>query len=70
MRMMKGREISQSEEWENFRMHYDKLELPTGQLITAQQILTVIGLIEIGATTDLNTATRLYKYARALRNIM
>lgn len=38
--MTKGRELSSSETWVNFKMHYDRLELPTGQLVTAQQILT------------------------------
>ncbi|TOF96939.1 phage protein, partial [Vibrio parahaemolyticus] len=44
MRMTKGRELSPSEQWEHFKMHYDRLELPTGQLVTAQQILTGIAL--------------------------
>lgn len=70
MRMAKGRELSPSEQWENFKMHYDRLELPTGQLVTAQQVLTGIALLEIGALTDLEAAGRVLKYARALRNIM
>ncbi|EJE8676188.1 hypothetical protein M5236_004947 [Vibrio parahaemolyticus] len=32
MRMTKGRELSPSEQWEHFKMHYDRLELPTGQI--------------------------------------
>ncbi|WP_411197962.1 regulator [Vibrio sp. EA2] len=70
MRMVKGRELSSSQQWEYFRMHYDKLELPTGQLVTAQQVLTGIALLEIGSKTDLDTAGRVLKYARALKNIM
>ncbi|ELA4928379.1 phage protein [Vibrio vulnificus] len=70
MRMIKGRELSPSEQWEQFKMHYDRLELPTGQLVTAQQILTGIALLEIGALTDVNTAGQLLRYARALRDMM
>lgn len=51
-------------------MHYDRLELPTGQLVTAQQVLTGIALLEIGALTDLEAAGQVLKYARALKEIM
>ncbi|EJC6985519.1 regulator [Vibrio alginolyticus] len=70
MRMAKGRELSPSEQWESFKMHYDRLELPTGQLVTAQQILTGIALLDIGASADLNVARKLLKYARILRKLM
>ncbi|WP_079880935.1 regulator, partial [Vibrio parahaemolyticus] len=70
MRMTKGRELSPSEQWEHFKMHYDRLELPTGQLVTAQQVLTGIALLEIGALTDLEAAGRVLKYARALKDMM
>ncbi|WP_049537386.1 hypothetical protein [Vibrio harveyi] len=70
MRMTKGRELSSSEQWDHFKMHYDRLELPTGQLVTAQQILTGIALLELGAIDDLEISRRILKYARALKNIM
>ncbi|TOE65996.1 regulator [Vibrio parahaemolyticus] len=70
MRMAKGRELSSCERWENFRMHYDKLELPTGQMVTAQQVLTGIALIEIGAKGDLDITTLVLKYARVLKKMM
>ncbi|NIY86367.1 regulator [Vibrio campbellii] len=70
MRMTKGRELSSSEQWEDFKMHYDRLELPTGQLVTAQQVLTGIALLEIGALTDLEAAGQVLKYARALKDMM
>ncbi|EPQ8263075.1 regulator [Vibrio alginolyticus] len=70
MRMTKGKELSASEQWENFKMHYDRLELPTGQLVTAQQVLTGIALLEIAALDDLKTASHLLKYARALSKII
>ena len=70
MRMAKGRELSSSSNWEGFKMHYDKLELPTGQFITAQQILTGVALLEIGASTDLELCRKILKYARELRKMM
>lgn len=47
MRMTKGRELSISEDWEQFKMLYDKMELPTGQVVRPQQILAGIALLEI-----------------------
>ncbi|HCE2133031.1 phage protein [Vibrio parahaemolyticus] len=70
MRMTKGRELSAAEQWENFKMHYDRLELPTGQLVSAQQILTGIALLGIGALPDLEIASQILRYARALKDIM
>ncbi|ELB1136146.1 regulator [Vibrio parahaemolyticus] len=66
MRMAKGRELSPSEQWEHFKMHYDRLELPTGQLVTAQQILTGIALIEISSELELKTTRKLLKLARVI----
>ncbi|HGF5000407.1 TPA: regulator [Vibrio parahaemolyticus] len=66
MRMTKGRELSPSEQWAHFKMHYDRLELPTGQLVTAQQVLTGIALIEIGAEPDRRIMSKLLRYARVL----
>lgn len=51
-------------------MHHDKLELPTAQLITAQQVLTGIALLEVRALTDLEAAGQMLKYARALKDMM
>ncbi|MGI2788871.1 regulator [Vibrio fluvialis] len=70
MRMTKGRELSSSEQWKNFKMHQDRLELPTGKLVTAQQVLTGIALLEIGAASDHKLASRLLRYARVLKGIM
>ncbi|HHP0469409.1 TPA: phage protein [Vibrio harveyi] len=67
MRMNKGRELSSCEEWENFIMRHDRLELPTGQLVTAQQILIGIALLELGAPNDMKNAHLLLKYARKLK---
>ncbi|MDN3612831.1 phage protein [Vibrio gallaecicus] len=70
MRMAKGRELSASEDWEQFKMHYDKLETSTGQRVTPQQILAGIALLEIQSELEIRTSTYLIKVARALAKIM
>lgn len=66
MRMAKGRELGTSEDWKHFKIHYDKLELPTGKLVTAQQILLGIALLEIQSELELKTSSHLIKLARAI----
>ncbi|ELO5513051.1 phage protein [Vibrio vulnificus] len=69
MRMSKGRELSPCHSWEAFKMRHDKLELPTGQLVTAQEVLAGIALLEIASPDDVKTNSRLLKYARAISKI-
>ncbi|MEZ8672566.1 regulator [Vibrio cyclitrophicus] len=69
MRMSRGRELGGSDTWLNFKMHYDKLELPTGQLVTAQQVLLGVALLEIQSELELKTTTALLKYVRAIVRI-
>ncbi len=69
MRMSKGRELSPCDSWESFKMHYDKLELPTGKLVTAQEVLAGLALLEIAAPDDIKTKSKLLKYARAIGKI-
>lgn len=69
MRMVRGRELSTSIDWSAFKMHYDKLELPTGKCITAQELLAGIALLEIAAPSDVQTKSKLLKYARAISRI-
>ncbi|HAT8507668.1 TPA: regulator [Vibrio vulnificus] len=69
MRMSKGRELSPCDSWEAFQMRYDKLELPTGKLVTAQEILAGVALLEIAAPDDLRVNAKLLKYARAISKI-
>ncbi|MFH4776803.1 regulator [Vibrio alginolyticus] len=69
MRMTKGRELSSSEEWSYFKMHHNKLELPTGQLISAQELLTGIALLEIQSEIELKTTAKILKYVRILSKI-
>ncbi|ELV8717713.1 phage protein [Vibrio vulnificus] len=69
MRMSKGRELSPCDSWQAFKMRYDKLELPTGKLVTAQEILAGVALLEISAPDDVRTNRKLLKYARAISKI-
>ncbi|MFA0332196.1 phage protein [Vibrio cyclitrophicus] len=70
MRMAKGRELSASVDWKQFKMHYDKLETSTGQRVTPQQILAGIALLEIQSELEISTSTYLIRVARALAKIM
>ncbi|EGQ9938817.1 phage protein [Vibrio vulnificus] len=70
MRMSKGRELSACDSWQAFKMHNDKLELPTGRLVSAQEILAGIALLEISSPCDSKTTTSLLKYARAIAKIL
>ncbi|MDE1328591.1 regulator [Vibrio aestuarianus] len=69
MRMAKGRELSSCATWEQFKMHYNRMELPTGQLVTPQEILAGIALLEIEAINDVKTLSKLLKFARAISKI-
>ncbi|EKO3404977.1 phage protein [Vibrio fluvialis] len=69
MRMYSGRQLSDNEEWASFSMKRDKLLLPTGVLVSAQEILTGIALIEIKSPSEVNTMSKLLRFARAIANI-
>ncbi len=69
MRWSKGRIISSNNEWENFNMVMDKLDLPTGQRVSAQEVLAEIALLEIGSELELKTTSKLLKHVRAIANI-
>lgn len=55
-----------SDTWLNFKMHYDKLELPTGHRTTD---FAEVGLLEIQSELELKTTTVLLKYVRAIVRI-
>lgn len=44
-------------------MHHDRQELPTGQLVIAQQILTGIASLKLAVLTDIEVAGQMLKYA-------
>ncbi len=50
-------------------MHYNRMELPTGQLVTPQEILAGIALLEIEAVNDVKTLSKRLKFARAISKI-
>lgn len=70
MRIVRGRELGVTDEWKKFKIHYDKIELPTGQLISAQQMILGIALVEIQSELELKTSTKLLKYARILADLV
>ncbi len=67
--MAKGRELSISEDWEQFKILYDRMELPTGQIVRPQQILTEIALLGIQSELEIKTSTHLLGLARAIANM-
>ncbi|EPJ1366263.1 regulator [Vibrio fluvialis] len=69
MRMAKCRELSHLEAWQQFRMTQGRLELPTGEHVTPQQILTGIALLSVQSETELKTSTKLLHLARAISNL-
>ncbi|MBY8036396.1 regulator [Vibrio fluvialis] len=69
MKMAKGRELSHLPDWKNFKMIDRKLELPTGQKISAQEILTAVALLSINSELEIKISTKLLKIARALVKI-
>ncbi|MEF1253909.1 regulator [Vibrio sp. M260112] len=69
MRMQKRLELSCFSEWEGFVMRNNHLELPTGHIVTPQEILTGIALLEIQSELEINTTSKLAKYVRAISSI-
>lgn len=70
MRMVRGRELGVTDDWKQFKIHYDKLELPTGNLVTAQQILLGMALLEIQSELELKTTSHILKYARSISKLI
>ncbi|KHT38042.1 hypothetical protein [Vibrio sinaloensis] len=69
MRMNSGQELSHLEEWEGFKICKGKLELPTGKLVSPQELLTAVALLEIGSELELKTSTKLLRLARQIAKI-
>ncbi|MBY8177985.1 regulator [Vibrio fluvialis] len=69
MRMVKSKELSHLEVWENFKMVKGMLELPTGQHVTPQQLLTGIALLSIQSELEIATTSKLLKYARMIAKL-
>ncbi|MDC5704910.1 regulator [Vibrio europaeus] len=69
MRMQRRLELSSTRAWQSFNMRNNYLELPTGQLITAQQILAGAGLLEISSELETRNTSQLLRLARSLDKI-
>ena len=67
--MANGREPSHSGDWKEFKMHHDGLELPTGQLVSVQQVFTGIALLEIQSDLEIRTSMYLLRIARSIARI-
>ncbi|WP_165313883.1 regulator [Vibrio ziniensis] len=70
MRMYRTRDASKEANWHQFKITNGMLELPTGLLITPQQILLGAALITEGSESTRKTSLYLMKTARALANIL
>ncbi len=69
MRIHTRLELSNSKEWEGFKMQNDHLQLPTGQQITPQQILAGIALLSISSELEIRTNTKILQFAREISRI-
>jgi hypothetical protein len=69
MRMAKGKELCHHHGWNEFKIVKGRLQLPTGQLITPQEVLTGIALLSIQSELELKTSRKLLRIARALVKI-
>ncbi|MGI2872531.1 regulator [Vibrio fluvialis] len=69
MRMAKSRLLSHQEEWEQFKMVRGKLELPTGQCISPQELITAVALLSIQSELELQTSAKLLRLARVLNTL-
>ncbi|MBY8210006.1 regulator [Vibrio fluvialis] len=69
MRMAKSKELSHLTNWDEFKMVKGKLELPTGQQISSQELITGIALLSIQSELEINTSTKLLKLARVLARL-
>lgn len=70
MKMFTKRTLSYGHEWDGFMMKRNKMELPTGQLVSPQELLTGIALIQIDSEIEIQAKKILLKYARAMINLI
>ncbi|MGF1747711.1 regulator [Vibrio cionasavignyae] len=69
LRIYSNRQLGIGNSWQGFEMVGEKMQLPTGQMVTAQQILTGIALIEIGSELELKTSSKVLQFSRAITKI-
>ncbi|EKO3947128.1 phage protein [Vibrio fluvialis] len=69
MRLFTARNLSYDESWHGFKMKRDKLEIPTGQLVSPQEIIIGIALNQINSEVELSIKRNLLKYARTIASL-
>lgn len=69
IKIHKRLKLSQFEEWEGFAVRGRKLELPTGEYVSPQQILMGIALLQIQSDLELKTCKKILKLSRTISNI-
>ena len=52
--------------WRNFVMRYGRLELTTGQIVIAQQVLIGGASLDLSMLNDVKISHQILKYARVL----
>nr|WP_295890950.1 DUF3653 domain-containing protein [uncultured Vibrio sp.] len=67
MRLHSNREVGSTKDWVGFYIENGKMVLPTGQRLTANQVLIGAALVEIGSETDRLTMNFLVKTARCIK---
>ncbi|WP_353960338.1 regulator [Vibrio gallaecicus] len=66
MRLCAYREVGISDDWVGFYVENGKFVLPTGQRLSASQILLGAALLEIGSNEDRKTVSSLIRLARCM----
>ncbi|EKO3904884.1 phage protein [Vibrio fluvialis] len=69
MKLAKGRQLSHLSEWAEFSIIKGKLEIPTGQQVTPQELITAVALLSIQSELEIKTSSKLLRLARALEKI-
>lgn len=69
MRISKGRQLSSHPNWCEFEIKHDKLRLPNGQLVTPQQVILGIALLEINSDLENRICTDVLKFARIIAKL-
>lgn len=69
MRRHKRLELSHTDDWAWFKMNNGLLRLPTGRLVTAQEILAGIALLKIQSELEIRTTSKLLRYVRAIARL-
>lgn len=69
MRMYSKQQLGLNEQWDGFYMQADRLVLPTGEELEAQQVLTAAAILEIAAKPEQEILTKIGRYLRAIKKI-